>query len=777
MSQITLKPLDDGQKAVEIPLGKTTIGRGPFLGCIDKKVSRNHAVLEVTSKGEVYLTPTHVNPCFYQPTADSPGQILKKDTPHKLENGDSFSLLPRAYRYQLIVVEDPKKQENTDQNDLNKQSGKTNGSTGVGFEEGVKDPVKNVCNEEQGDTTMESSSFAIKFSHSPMGTNYNVQISYIFESAFKIDGTSETELFLRMNFLQKKLERIEDQFSKELSEKLKPGDGRQERMLQFLKDNLTFRKLSNSLILDVCGDTDATMTEKPFSKEDEDNIVIDKNHSKEDNNFSKKLADITEEKTPSSIKENNETKKEKEVSENEIVPPEENNVADAKATENSSENPTEHSKVNDSSGENCVNADEPSKPLVDKESEENESTSHADSFTKNGASDVLADAMHEDKEEKSVNEENSEVKRTDNCEELQKEETLDMSSSKDGVNDVENEKLLPSRTEEAPPSKRGRKKSTIPKTPKEEKGAKRKAASDAPPKPKGRKKVPKFEFEPGEEGSSQRQVPGRTSSRTNRQTRQGLSLEDFIVSDDDEWQSDRSEPKQRRKRGSRRNDDSGSDWEVEHKKSKKPVHKFGSGSESGSDWGSHKRKKGGPRGRRRKGKATSEAGSEDEAEPKVASVPKSDKPRIPCMYGKKCYRRNQNHIEQFSHPGDSDYASEPETSQKNDSAAVSEGEDSSPKKECPYGENCFRKNPQHKKDFKHTKKVRPQREAAKQADKKTKSSRNSEEVDNYDLNDSFLNDDSDEYKPVDSGSDYESGEKMKRLAKAKGGKSKRGKKV
>ncbi|GFS89833.1 uncharacterized protein TNCV_4839291 [Trichonephila clavipes] len=57
MSQITLKPLDDGQKAVEIPLGKTTIGRGPLLGCSDKKVSRNHAVLEVTNKGEVYLTP------------------------------------------------------------------------------------------------------------------------------------------------------------------------------------------------------------------------------------------------------------------------------------------------------------------------------------------------------------------------------------------------------------------------------------------------------------------------------------------------------------------------------------------------------------------------------------------------------------------------------------------------------------------------------------------------------------------------------------------------
>lgn len=50
------------------------------------------------------LFQTHVNPCFYQPTADSPGQILKKDIPHKLENGDSFSLLPRAFRYQLIVT-------------------------------------------------------------------------------------------------------------------------------------------------------------------------------------------------------------------------------------------------------------------------------------------------------------------------------------------------------------------------------------------------------------------------------------------------------------------------------------------------------------------------------------------------------------------------------------------------------------------------------------------------------------------------------------------------
>lgn len=41
-----------------------------------------------------------------------------------------------------------------------------------------------------------------------------------------------------------------------------------------------------------------------------------------------------------------------------------------------------------------------------------------------------------------------------------------------------------------------------------------------------------------------------------------------------------------------------------------------------------------------------------------------------------------------------------------------------------------------------------------------------------------MNDESDEYKAVDSGSDYESGEKTKRfVVKGKGAKNKRGKKV
>ncbi|GIY84597.1 aprataxin and PNK-like factor [Caerostris extrusa] len=514
MSQITLKPLDDGQKPVEIPLGKTTIGRGPLLGCSDKKVSRNHAVLEVTSKGEVFLTPTHVNPCFYQPTADNPGQILQKDIPHKLRNGDSFSLLPRAYRYQVIVVGGPKEEKNADLNDFNKPCGKPNGSTGDGFVEGIKDSVKKVSNEEQ-------------------------------------------------------------------SEKAIP--------------------------------------EKPFTKEEE-NVTSNKNHSIEEN-LSKKPTDMIDEKSLSSSKENSETKKDKEVIEKEAILPEDKNITEINVDESSSSNKSqmEHSKVNDSSGENGMNSEDYSKPLPDKEAEEKDSISQ-DSFPKNCSPEKATEDSYEEKEEKKVNEESLESKRTDNCEESQKDELLDKSPTKE-VEEEEKVNPLPSRTEITTTSKRGRRKGAATRV---NKPPKRKVSSDAPAKPKGRKKTPKFQFDEGQEGSSQRQTPGRTSSRTNRQTRQGLSLEDFIVSDDEEWQSDRSTEtkKKRRKRGSRRNDDSGSDWETEHKKSKKPVHKFGSGSESGR-W---------PRGKRRKGKATSEA--EEEIEPKASSAPKSDKPRIPCTYGK-----------------------------------------------------------------------------------------------------------------------------------------------
>lgn len=73
--------------------------------------------------------------------------------------------------------------------------------------------------------------------------------------------------------------------------------------------------------------------------------------------------------------------------------------------------------------------------------------------------------------------------------------------------------------------------------------------------------------------------------------------------------------------------------------------------------------------------------------------------RRACKYGESCYRRNPVHKEEFSHPGNEDYALEPdqEETQSADDGACDQ------RPECQYGTSCYRKNPQHRRDFKHTK--------------------------------------------------------------------------
>lgn len=104
MKKVVLKPVEGPQKPVELKIGKTIIGRGPLLECSDKKVSRNHAILEVTADGEVILTPTHVNPCFYQAQNKGPSRVMKKDKQHVLASGDSIALLPTSYKYIVEVI-------------------------------------------------------------------------------------------------------------------------------------------------------------------------------------------------------------------------------------------------------------------------------------------------------------------------------------------------------------------------------------------------------------------------------------------------------------------------------------------------------------------------------------------------------------------------------------------------------------------------------------------------------------------------------------------------
>ncbi|MEQ2295811.1 hypothetical protein AMECASPLE_018405 [Ameca splendens] len=85
-------------------------------------------------------------------------------------------------------------------------------------------------------------------------------------------------------------------------------------------------------------------------------------------------------------------------------------------------------------------------------------------------------------------------------------------------------------------------------------------------------------------------------------------------------------------------------------------------------------------------------GSSEKAETRKSPTEEKSQSRVrtPCPYGKECYRKNPLHFNECSHPGDSDYEEEEE-----------EEED---RPECPYGTGCYRKNPLHRKEFKHTKK-------------------------------------------------------------------------
>ncbi|KAM9792207.1 aprataxin and PNK-like factor [Neosynchiropus ocellatus] len=102
MSRFDLVPLDGGAP-VHLPPGETPLGRGPLLGISDKRVSRHHAVLDVTS-GQLRLKSTHVNPCFLQSSLDDDPRPLDKDCWVSLSPGDFLSLLPGRFVYRVEAV-------------------------------------------------------------------------------------------------------------------------------------------------------------------------------------------------------------------------------------------------------------------------------------------------------------------------------------------------------------------------------------------------------------------------------------------------------------------------------------------------------------------------------------------------------------------------------------------------------------------------------------------------------------------------------------------------
>uniref|UniRef100_A0A8D2HGZ6 Aprataxin and PNKP like factor n=1 Tax=Urocitellus parryii TaxID=9999 RepID=A0A8D2HGZ6_UROPR len=108
--------------------------------------------------------------------------------------------------------------------------------------------------------------------------------------------------------------------------------------------------------------------------------------------------------------------------------------------------------------------------------------------------------------------------------------------------------------------------------------------------------------------------------------------------------------------------------------------------------------------------------------------------RTSCMYGANCYRKNPVHFQHFSHPGDSDYGG----------VQIIDQDETDDRPECPYGASCYRKNPQHKIEYRHS----------------TLTDEDNDDVgqpNESDLNDSFIDDEEEEYEPTDEDSDWEPG--------------------
>ncbi|XP_009578007.1 PREDICTED: aprataxin and PNK-like factor [Fulmarus glacialis] len=123
--------------------------------------------------------------------------------------------------------------------------------------------------------------------------------------------------------------------------------------------------------------------------------------------------------------------------------------------------------------------------------------------------------------------------------------------------------------------------------------------------------------------------------------------------------------------------------------------------------------------------------------------------RTPCMYGTGCYRKNPIHFQQFSHPNDDDYHEMEIVTQDNN--------DNRP--ECPYGTACYRKNPQHKLEYKHSAPPVTERGTRQRTSKNGKRAvekdGDDDEPNEYDLNDSFIDDEEEECEPTDEDSDWE----------------------
>ncbi|CAF1309027.1 unnamed protein product [Adineta steineri] len=102
MSIVELIPLNKGNHIILDNTKIITIGRTPNIGCLDNKISRNHAQLFIKIDGTIWIKPIHQNPIFYK-TKTNQIVTLTKDKEYQLYNNDQFGLLPDEYFYRVSI--------------------------------------------------------------------------------------------------------------------------------------------------------------------------------------------------------------------------------------------------------------------------------------------------------------------------------------------------------------------------------------------------------------------------------------------------------------------------------------------------------------------------------------------------------------------------------------------------------------------------------------------------------------------------------------------------
>ncbi|XP_033631372.1 aprataxin and PNK-like factor [Asterias rubens] len=632
MSGIELKPISESQSGRSnflLPLGKTVIGRGSVLGVSDKRVSRNHGVVEV-SDGKLKIMSTHTNPTFYQANGTAKLVALPKDVWQYLDHGDRISLTPEQHIYEVVIDDRP----------MNKESQ----SLGTSLTES---PLKQLSSKQhkQGEdkeghenNRMEENNKGSEENIKPNNNDSRTKHS-------KSDGEDNREDNEKDHKTKRGVEQDEPDagVSKTKNDKADTVTlpGQKEIALPLQRE----RKLPEWMASLETGQT--AEDGKPVTTgSTARGRGRGRGRAKGAGTPSKPRAATTKAKKSSPISDD-------EGSEDDYKPAVKRTPSRGRGRPRAGKG-TPRGKGRE--------AAQPRRVIPPEQSDEDEGDGDGD--VDDG--DFVKDVGDENKEE--VPRRWGHGKTRDQAS-VKRRAKLAMDYSEDFM-----ESAGESEEEEMP-------------VPEGDEGSDWEPDSHSPRMSRSRSP------------SKGKRTPGRTSGRTPRRKRTGGRRHSRRSSDDDD--SDMSEQE---------------------------VYI--------------------PRPTKRSGRAISSSQDlmpslDDTPRKRIKKANNGKKKREVCQYGKKCYRKNPLHSEEYSHPGDSDYMDEEGEGEEEEEEGEdgSEGEEED-KEECPYGSDCYRKNKRHLKEFKHTKAPgRPKRQAAKRKATVVDGASDDDGAENtYDYKDSFLDD-------------------------------------